>query len=96
MPTVRKICGDTFKTRQNDGKRGKPGEHLKICVLNMTPELEKLAKVIVETRQAALTHLSVNDPYRAGMLAASARITFELASKLPSDIAKQFIIMVGF
>lgn len=62
----------------------------------MTPELEKLAKVIAETRLAALTHLSVNDPYRAGMLAASARITFEFAARLPSDVAKQFTKVAGF
>jgi hypothetical protein len=43
-----------------------------------------------------MNNLSPTDPYRAGFLGASSRITFELASKLPSDIAKQFIDMVGF
>jgi hypothetical protein len=58
-------------------------------------DIEEVAKVIRETREAALNHLKPTDPYRAGFLGASSRITFEIASKLPPDIATQFITMVG-
>jgi hypothetical protein len=59
-------------------------------------DIEQLAKVIRETREAALKNLQVSDPYRAGFLGASARITFEFSKSLPSDVAEQFRKTVGF
>lgn len=58
--------------------------------------IEEVAKVIRDARLAAMNNLKPSDPYRAGMLGASSRITFELASKMSPEIAAQFIIMVGF
>lgn len=58
-------------------------------------DIEEVAKAIREARLAAMVNLKPSDPYRAGFLGASSRITFELASKMPSDIATQFIKMVG-
>lgn len=57
---------------------------------------EQVAKVLSESRQVAMEQLQVTDRYRAGFLAACARITFELSKTLPEDVAVEFRKTIGF